>query len=104
MNRIVIQNPGSIRTGKKQMLQGGVSDPRNKAIMKMLNLLSFGERAGGGVPDIYSVWEDNGWKEPIVEEQYNPDRTILTLDFEKNRSKKQVEKTGRKNRTHYRAK
>ena len=75
-NQIVFQNPGSIRTGKKQMLHGGISDPRNKAIMKMLNLLAIGERAGSGVPDIYSVWESKGWKEPVVEEQYNPDRTI----------------------------
>ena len=38
----------------------GVSDPRNKAIMKILNLIAIGEHAGSGVPDIYSVWADNG--------------------------------------------
>lgn len=82
-DRIIMQNPGSIRTGKQQMLRGGISDPRNKAIMKMLNLISIGERAGSGVPDIYSVWEDKGWESPIVEEQYDPDRTILILPFVK---------------------
>ena len=54
---IVMENPGSIRTGKAQMLKGGISDPRNKALMKMFNLIGIGERAGSGVPDIYSVWE-----------------------------------------------
>lgn len=93
-NKIVMQNPGSIRTGKKQMLRGGISDPRNKAIMKMFNMISIGERAGSGVPNIYSVWEDKGWEKPDVEEQYGPDRTILTLSFEKSRQKKQAEKTG----------
>ena len=78
---IVMENPGSIRTGKKQMLKGGISDPRNKAIMKMLNLIGIGERAGSGVPDIYGVWEQQGWKEPEVLEQYGPDRTILKLSF-----------------------
>ena len=78
-----MQNPGSIRTGKNQMLRGGISDPRNKAIMKMLNLIAIGERAGSGVPDIFSVWADKGWKEPVVEEQYGPDRTILTLGLTK---------------------
>jgi len=78
-NKIVMQNPGSIRTGKQQMLRGGISDPRNKAIMKMFNLISIGERAGSGVPDIFSVWNKNGWEEPRIEEEYNPDRTILTL-------------------------
>ncbi len=80
---IVMENPGSIRTGKEQMLKGGISDPRNKALMKMLNLIGIGERAGSGVPDIYGVWEQQGWKEPEVLEQYGPDRTILKLSFVK---------------------
>jgi hypothetical protein len=42
------------------MLRGGISDPRNKAIMKILNLIAIGEHAGSGVPDIYSVWADKG--------------------------------------------
>ena len=92
---IVMQNPGSIRTGKAQMLRGGISDSRNKAIMKMLNLISIGERAGSGVPDIYLVWAQKGWDDPIVEEQYGPDRTILTLAF----TEKQAEKTSGKSKT-----
>ena len=47
------------------------------------------KKAKGGLPDIYAVWESQGFKEPIVEEQYHPDRTILTLPF----VKKQAEKT-----------
>ena len=74
-----MENPGYIRTGREQMLKGGISDPRNKALMKMFNMIGIGERAGSGVPDIYSVWENQGWEKPIVEEQYNPDRTILSL-------------------------
>lgn len=78
-DRIVFENPGGIRIGKAQMLKGGVSDPRNKTIMKMLNLIGIGERAGSGVPDIYAVWKNQGWREPEVEESYNPDRTVLIL-------------------------
>ena len=94
---IVMENPGSIRTGKAQMLKGGISDPRNKALMKMFNLIGIGERAGSGVPDIYSVWEQQGWKQPEVIEKYGPDRTILKLSFVKkaaikNGDKKQVTK------------
>ena len=63
------------------MLKGGISDPRNKALMKMFNLIGIGERAGSGVPDIYSVWEQQGWKPPEIIEQYGPDRTILKLSF-----------------------
>ena len=94
---IVMENPGSIRTGKAQMLKGGISDPRNKALMKMFNLIGIGERAGSGVPDIYSVWEQQGWKRPEVIEEYGPDRTILKLSFVKkvaikNGDKKKISK------------
>ncbi len=81
MDSLVIENPGSIITGKMQMLKGGISEPRNKAIMKMFNLIRVGERAGSGVPDIFSTWENEGWIEPVIEEQYKPDRTILKLSF-----------------------
>ena len=102
-DRIIMENPGYIRTGREQMLKGGISDPRNKALMKMFNMIGIGERAGSGVPDIYSVWENQGWEKPVVEERYNPDRTILSLSFtkkeaEKISGKKQAEKTSRKNK------
>ena len=65
------------------MLKGGISDPRNKALMKMFNMIGVGERAGSGVPDIFEVWTAQVWVPPVVEEQYDPDRTILTLSFVK---------------------
>ena len=61
------------------MLKGGDSDPRNKTLMKMFNMIGIGERAGSGVPSIYDVWKSEGFKTPIVEESYAPDRTKLIL-------------------------
>ena len=78
-----MENPGYSRTGKVQMRKGGVSDPRNKTLMKMFNLINIGERAGSGVPNIFNVWLDEEWVEPIIEEQFDPDRTILLLEFKK---------------------
>lgn len=98
-DRIIMENPGYIRTGKGQMLKGGISDPRNKALMKMFNMIGIGERAGSGVPDIFATWEAQGWEEPLVEEQYGPDRTILTLSFEKKEgetTRKTTQKTTQK--------
>ena len=101
---IIIENPGYVRTGKRQMLKGGISDPRNKTLMKMFNMIGIGERAGSGVPDIFSVWEQEGWKEPEVEEQFGPDRTILKLSLVKkaaikNGDKKAAIKNGDKKAT-----
>ena len=85
--KIVMANPGTIITGKKQMLKGGISQPRNKGLFKMFNLIGLGEHAGSGVPDIFHAWKEVGLEEPIVEEKFgegNPDRTVLILPLTTN--------------------
>lgn len=80
-DKIVLQNPGTVIVGKKQMLRGGLSEPRNGALMKMFHLIGYGERAGSGVPDIYATWDNAGFADPIVEEHFGggqPNRTIVT--------------------------
>ena len=84
--KITIANPGYIRLGKEQMRRGGLSDPRNKLLMKMFNMIDIGEHAGSGVPNIYNTWEDEGWEEPVILEEFDPDRTTLILSFEKKNS------------------
>ena len=84
-DKIVMANPGTIICGKKQMLKGGISQPRNKGLFKMFNLIGLGEHAGSGVPDIFKAWKDEGLAKPEVDEEFggrddgHPDRTILTL-------------------------
>ncbi|WP_455057852.1 ATP-binding protein [Jutongia sp.] len=99
-DKLTLENPGYIRTGKVQMRKGGESDPRNKSLMKMFNLINIGERSGSGVPNIFNTWEDQGWKEPVIEERFDPDRTILSLEFVekqaiKTSDKKQAIKTSK---------
>ena len=75
-------NGDTIRLGKKQMLRGGESQPRNKLILNMLNYIGIGERAGSGVPNIYKIWKEENFEEPKVEETSGRDgiiRTIVTL-------------------------
>ena len=93
--KLVLANPGYIRTGKKQMRLGGESDPRNKALMKMFNLINIGERAGSGVPNIFNVWADEGWEEPVIEERFDPDRTVLSLSFLKKEDANFIQKNER---------
>jgi predicted HTH transcriptional regulator len=94
--KLILENPGYIRTGKVQMRKGGESDPRNKSLMKMFNLINIGERAGSGVPNIFNTWNDEGWKEPVIEERFDPDRTVLTLEFVKKQAEKTSEKSKRR--------
>ena len=90
---LILENPGNIRVGKYQMKLGGESDPRNKALMKMFNLIDIGERAGSGVPELFTVWEQEGWEEPQIEEQLDSvERTSVTLSFKEKVPKKSAEK------------
>lgn len=73
----------SFRIVVKEAKNSGVSDPRNTTLMKMFNLINVGERAGSGIPSIYSVWKKQGWSEPVLREEYAPDRITLSLVFEK---------------------
>lgn len=97
-DKIIFANPGYVRTGKKQMRLGGESDPRNKSLMKMFNLINIGERAGSGVPNIFNVWNNQGFVEPEIEERFDPDRTVLTLSFVKKAPEKSTEKKVTKKR------
>ena len=58
---------------------GGVSDPRNGALIKMFNLINIGERAGSGIPSIFKIWEKQGWNLPEINESFEPDRITLSL-------------------------
>lgn len=51
-------------------------------------LINIGERAGSGVPNVFNTWADQGWPEPIIEEEFDPDRTILILTIKKKRRTK----------------
>jgi predicted HTH transcriptional regulator len=79
--RITIANPGNMRVGIEEAVYGGKSDPRNQTLAKMFALLSLVERAGSGVSNIFSVWREQGWDPPELREEFNPDRTILSLVF-----------------------
>lgn len=77
---------GIVILSKFEMLQGGISDARNKALMKMFNLLGIGERAGSGVPRIFTVWKEEELKEPEIDENFKFVRTTLTLSLEKKKA------------------
>ena len=69
--------------GLERMAERFRNEGRKEGLMKMFNLIGIGERAGSGVPELLSVWENEGWEESLIEEENLPSRTILTLSFEK---------------------
>ena len=57
-------------------------------MLKMFNMIDIGERAGSGVPNIFRVWREQGWAEPVITETFEPDRIVLSLVFGKIGDKK----------------
>ena len=85
---ITMSNPGGFRIEIDAAKSGGVSDPRNGTMLKIFNLIDIGERAGSGIPNIFRVWREQDWPVPVITEQLEPERTILTLTLKKIGDKK----------------
>jgi predicted HTH transcriptional regulator len=89
---ITLSNPGDFRIEVETAISGGVSDPRNSALIKMFNLIEVGERAGSGIPNIFNVWDKQGWITPVITESFEPERITLSLALEKPAIKNQQQK------------
>lgn len=73
------RNPGKMRIPVEQAIQGGESDCRNRIIHQMFLMIGLGERAGSGVPKIFSGWKSNDWRPPALYEKDEPEQTLLEL-------------------------
>ena len=76
---ITFSNPGNFRIDIEDAKSGGISDPRNTTLIKMFNLIDIGERAGSGIPNIYRIWDKQGWEAPIITEGFEPPRITMSL-------------------------
>ena len=93
---LILANPGDFRVDIARAIRGGVSDPRNDTLMKMFALADIGERAGSGLPKIFGGWTESGYPEPFYEEEFGPDRTVLTLPLEEKDVRKSADSTAGK--------
>ena len=60
-------------------VNGGESDCRNRTIHQMFLLIGLGERAGSGLPKIFSGWSSQHWSKPLLYEKQEPEQTLLEL-------------------------
>ncbi len=73
------RNPGGLRLPLEQILHGGESDCRNRLMHQMFLMIGLGERAGSGIPKIYSGWKTGHWRPPSLYEKDDPEQTLLEL-------------------------
>ena len=78
-DRFEFSNPGSLLISFDQLLQGNVSECRNKSLQTMFTMIGAAEKAGSGVDKIRRGWSSQHWRSPIIREQVQPDRVIWTL-------------------------
>lgn len=78
---IILSNPGRFRIQPEKAKTGGVSDPRNAAVIRIFGFAGVGNRSGSGIPKIFSVWKNRGWAPPSITEEFNPDRITVVLPF-----------------------
>jgi len=72
-------NPGTLLVSMDQLLQGSVSECRNKTLQTMFTMLGAAEKAGSGIDKIRRGWESQHWRMPRVNEQMQPDRVAWML-------------------------
>jgi len=76
---IVFRNPGNMRIPRDQAVAGGDSDCRNRAMHQMFLMIGLGERAGSGLPKIFSGWRSQHWRAPSLFEVDEPPQTLLIM-------------------------
>ena len=76
------ENPGIFRISIRDAINGGTSDPRNASILKMFSMIDVGERAGSGIPGVFSVWEKEFGLKPEYTQKISLERTVTVLKLE----------------------
>lgn len=73
------RNPGLMRIPYELAIKGSNSDCRNGILHQMFLMIGLGERAGSGIPKIFSGWKSRQWAQPRLREVELPEQTLLEL-------------------------
>lgn len=78
-DRIEYANPGDLRVSAPIAFEGGIADPRNPQLMKMFALIGACRDEGNGLHLISRASQKAGMPEPVLWQQADPARTLLTI-------------------------
>ncbi len=78
-DRFEFSNPGSLLVSFEQLLQGNISECRNKTLQNIFMMIGGAEKAGSGVDKIHRGWESQHWRSPRISDQFQPDRVQWML-------------------------
>jgi ATP-dependent DNA helicase RecG len=75
----IFENAGGLRVPISLIITGGTSDCRNPCLQKMFQHIGASDKAGSGFPKILRAWKEMHWRHPLLEENFQPERTVLKL-------------------------
>ncbi len=78
-DRLEVSNPGTLLISFDQLLKGGVSECRNKALQTMFLMIGAAEKAGSGIDKIRQGWRSQHWRLPSLQEKVQPSRVRLVM-------------------------
>ena len=85
-NEIKVSTPGTMRISKEIAIEGGRSDPRNAQVFNIFSLIGIGERSGMGLSNLYALWGQHGFATPVIREEFDPEKTTVSIATEPNQS------------------
>ena len=78
---VTVTNPGGFRIPLEKAKLGGISDPRNHAIMRMLLSIGLVEQMGSGIYSLYKSIEDGTLMNLTITEESSPLRVVTELSL-----------------------
>ena len=75
----IFSNPGTLKLPLERIYNGGASKARNPRLQNLLRMIGLGENLGSGFPTILSAWEQEKWKTPDLQEDYDLRQVDLKL-------------------------
>ncbi|MBR4275329.1 MAG: putative DNA binding domain-containing protein [Bacilli bacterium] len=77
----VIRNTGKPYLSIKEMIDGGISEPRNTELMRFFRLLRYCQRTGYGIANIFATMRRYSYPQPNLIIHSSPDYTEMRLLF-----------------------
>ena len=78
-SRLTFRNSGRMKVGLDQAKKDGISNPRNTQILNFFRLIGISDKAGTGIPKIYSLAKSLYLPSPLLGEEGYLEATSMTL-------------------------
>ncbi len=76
---LTFSNPGTLKLPLERIYHGGATKARNPRLQNLFRMIGLGDNLGSGFPTILSAWNDEKWKRPDLQEDFDLRQVDLKL-------------------------